>query len=111
MDFHLERFQQTMCVLLACALLALANVGLTTVKARPGFDPAADFLGPTSHLGGAANAFRLLPDAYACLALGNDLLVLDILDPFHPTQVGKLGFPNVINDLHVLGNTAYVLVD
>jgi hypothetical protein len=108
---RMERFQCCIRILLLCALLALVSVGLQGAQAHPDFDPAADHLGPIGHLGGAATAVRLLPEAYACLALGPDLLVLDILDPYHPAQVGKLSFPNVINDLHVLGNTAYVLAE
>jgi hypothetical protein len=91
------------------ALLVLASGGLQTVPARTSIDPLTETLAPVGHLGGAATVIRLLPDDYAALALGDDLLFLDIIDPYHPVQIGKLSFSSMVVDLHILDNYAYVL--
>lgn len=91
------------------ALLVLASGGLQTVPARTSVDPLTEILAPVGHLGGAATVIRLLPDDYAALALGDDLLFLDIIDPYHPVQIGKLSFSSMVVDLHILDNYAYVL--
>jgi hypothetical protein len=96
---------------LLCSLLALASGGSGIAHANSTIDPFTDRLLPVGHLGGAATVIRILTDNYACLAIGDDLLVLDILDPFHPVQVGILNFTGLIVDFHIVGNYAYVLAD
>lgn len=104
------RYARCMRLLLLCVLLTLARGGSVAVQAQAEIDPRIDYLIPIGHLGGSATAFELLEDDYACLAIGEDFLILDTLDPFHPVQIGKLSFTSLINDINVIGNHAYVLV-
>jgi hypothetical protein len=105
------RFDRGLRLLLLCVVLAFTRGGSGIVQAQSGVDPLVDRLMPVSHLGGSATAFRLLEDDYACLAIGDDFLVLDILDPFHPVQVGVLSFTGMVIDIHIVGSYAYVLAD
>lgn len=68
------------------------------------------WLGSLAHLGGAATEIRLLKDDYACLVVGLDLIILDVIDPSHIIQVGQLSFSDPIEDLFIFKDYAYLLV-
>lgn len=77
------------------AVLAQAGIGWRAAArptAQTAPDPQTERLYPAGHLGGAATHIQLLEDDYAVLVQGVDLLILDVLDPYRPVQVGKLSF-------------------
>jgi hypothetical protein len=82
-----------------------ANTLLPSV-ALPG-DEALRYL---AHLGGAARELGLLEDGYASLAVGLDLVIVDLIDPAHPIQVGQYRFSDPILDLYSYAGYAYLLV-
>lgn len=99
-------------VVLLGAVLAQAGAGWRAAGAQeevPPEEPPREYFSPAGHMGGTAVAVQLLEDDYAALALGLDLLILDVLGPYQPLQVARLSYPAPVTDLIVYGQTAYLL--
>lgn len=76
----------------------------------PTFTPAPngpqqiEFIG---HLGGVVNAVSSQGN-YLYLGIGSELAILDLSDPLHPVRVGYVILPDIVQDIDVAGNYAYV---
>lgn len=73
-------------------------------------EATAPFLKLISHLGGRISAVDG-QDSIVYLGNGTELALLDVSDPTRPARLGYVVFPNLVDDVDMAGERAYVQVE
>jgi hypothetical protein len=85
-------------------LLSLCVISLSASPALAVVNWNVELVGQT--LGPAFDVFTAEDRAYLCA--GSYLVVLDVADPRHPAEMGRIRTPGIAIEVHVTGSYAYV---